>query len=279
MDRKNNSLSAYEKEVKLIQKQISDKEMYNVKTFVKRSLVKSGIALDYALPFIIASFIIAGKFVHDGNPPFLFDNITEKANVEITDTSEGFHIEKISYDFTYSDTIFEYSTGWNIDEDGLYERMVTSYVTEDVDLNDTNKIFSMTSEEAAEKFVIDDVRVIKKNTLTEEDKIYAADCFTIVKYMPSDEDSITRKESSAENAWHSLVFLFFSALGGLGISRIEKVVLKGYIRDKLKNYKAKLVYLDTEEVEELKDMIIIREDNLSLFDNNAKPKSYQLRKK
>ena len=130
------------KDANRLQNKIEHRKLYNIRNAVVRSLIKSGIAVDYALPFIIVAMIIANAQTSKGNAPFRVDEIVEKAGIETIDTSSGIHLEHLSYDFDYDDELIEYSTGWIVNEQGLYERTVTSYrLNDDIDLE---KIFVKT---------------------------------------------------------------------------------------------------------------------------------------
>ena len=167
-------------DVNKLQNKIEHRNLYNVRNFVVQALLKSGIAIDYALPFILAAIIFANSQTAKGNTPFRINEITEKAGIETMDTSNGIHIEHISYDFNYDDELIEYTTGWIVNDKGLYERTVTSYrLSDEIDLDDTEKILSMSKEELEQLLVITNVKTIKKNTLDAEDSIYNDDAIIV----------------------------------------------------------------------------------------------------
>ena len=113
---KRNLVYKLKKETKELENQIKYRKLYNIRNYGIQLLIKSGIALNHALPFIVAAIIIGhSKLMEEGNP-FKIELVGQKANLETIDTSNGKHIKNISYDFDYDDKILEYSTGWIINE-------------------------------------------------------------------------------------------------------------------------------------------------------------------
>ena len=103
MENNEGGLELYEKKFETLKEQLFNRKSHNLRTFVIRSLINCGIGLDYALPFIIATFIIGCASFDDENVPFIRDEIVDYASVEMIDTSLGFHSEKVSYDYDYDD--------------------------------------------------------------------------------------------------------------------------------------------------------------------------------
>jgi len=282
MDKQEDDLSTYAEDFKKLRERIFHTKKYNRHTFVLRSLINCGIGLDYFLPMLMSSFIVGSK-LFSSNPPFIPNEVIGYASVETFDTSLGFHSEKRSYDFDYSDLSFEHSTGWKINEEGLYERIITIYETEGIDFTDTDKIFSMTKEEIDEKFIVTDIKTIKKNELDDDDKMYMEDSFSIVQHGNLETEFLIRDETLLENVLNSGLYLLVTVVGGAALLGLEKVFIKVFfkisIKDKLKEYKDKYVYVDDEKIPELKRIYKIMEDNMALLDENCSVESFQLRKK
>ena len=196
------------KDANRLQNKIEHRKLYNIRNAVVRSLIKSGIAVDYALPFIIVAMIIANAQTSKGNAPFRVDEIVEKAGIETIDTSSGIHLEHLSYDFDYDDELIEYSTGWIVNEQGLYERTVTSYrLNDDIDLENKEKILEMTKDDIDNALVITDIKTVKKNALNPEDQIYNSDAIIVIDHSESEEKTISRLETKSENFLHSLWYI------------------------------------------------------------------------
>ena len=149
-------------ELKILESQVEGRKLYNFKCYVINIFVKSGIAIDYAFPFILSGFIIFNGLKLTGMTPFYRSEIQKSKKVEKMITSSG--IEKSKEFGTYTDyeEAFSYSTGWKINEDGLYERVETFYQLNDsIDLSNLD-IFSITKEEVENLFEIMDIKRFKK---------------------------------------------------------------------------------------------------------------------
>lgn len=258
-------------DVNRLQNKIEHRNLYNVRNFVIKALLKSGIAIDYALPFILAAIIIANSQASKGDAPFRIDEITEKAGIETIDTSSGIHLEHISYDFSYDDELIEHSTGWIINDKGLYERTVTSYrLNDEINLEDTEKIMSMTKEEVDQALVITNVRTIKKNTLTPEDSIYNSDAIIVINHSESEEETFTRLETTSENVWHSIWYIVLALCWGNNFRNIEKLFVRTYIRDRLREYEPLFRQINKEELETMRKILKVKQENLAMIDSESK---------
>lgn len=258
-------------DVNRLQNKIEKRKLYNIRNIVVRALLKSGIAVDYALPFILAAIIIANSQASKGNAPFHIDEITEKAGIETIDTSNGIHLEHISYDFSYDDELIEHSTGWIINEKGLYERTATSYrLNDEINLEDTEKIMSMTKEEVDQALIITNVRTIKKNTLTPEDSIYSSDAIIVINHSESEEETFTRLETTSENVWHSIWYIVLSLCWGNNVRILEKLFVKTYIRDRLREYEPSFRKINKEELETMRKILKVKQENLAMINSEAK---------
>lgn len=253
-------------ETKQLENKIEHIKLYNIRNFVISSLMKSGIVIDYALPFILAAIIVANSQISEGNAPFKTDEIVQKAGIETIDTSSGIHVEHISYDFSYDDEILEYSTGWFVNDSGLYQRTVTSYELNNwIDLGDNETILRMTKEEIDDSLIITNVKTIQKHELSPEDFIYGEDALIVVNHTFSEELAITRPETLLENTVHSISFIVLSICGGGCFIRIERLFKKTYIRDKIREYEPLFRMVDEEKLEEMKKILEIKRQNLAMI--------------
>lgn len=258
-------------DVNKLQNKIEYKNLYNIRNFVVRGLLKSGIAIDYALPFILASLIFFNSGIELGNIPFEKNIVTEKASIETIDTSSGIHLEHISYDFSYDNELIEHSTGWIINDKGLYERTVTSYrLSDEINLDDTEKIMSMTKEEIEKILIITNIETIKKNTLSPEDKIYSSDAIIVVNHFKSEEKTFTRLETTGENVLSSISYIILILCWGNSIRVLEKLFVKTYARDKLRKYEVSFRKIDKEELENIKKILKLKQENLIMLDSESK---------
>lgn len=271
------------KDANRLQNKIEHRKLYNIRNAVVRSLIKSGIAVDYALPFIIVAMIIANAQTSKGNAPFRVDEIVEKAGIETIDTSSGIHLEHLSYDFDYDDELIEYSTGWIVNEQGLYERTVTSYrLNDDIDLENKEKILEMTKDDIDNALVITDIKTVKKNALNPEDQIYNSDAIIVIDHSESEEETITRLETKSENFWHSLWYIVLVLFYGNNVRLLEKIFVKTYMRDKLREYEPSFRKINKEELDKMKKILKMKQENLSMLNNDNNSSidgySYKLRR-
>ena len=253
-------------DINKLQNKIKHRKIYNVRNFVIKSLIKNGIAFDYALPFIVSAMILASSPLEEGNAPFQIDEVVQKAEIEMIDTSSGRHLEYISYDTSCDDKLIEYSTGWIINNYGLYERTVTSYrLNYEVNLEETEKILSMTKAELEGILTVTNVRTIQKNSLDPEDSIYDDDAIIVVDYIESNDKTLTRLETNRENISHSFLCVLLTLILGWCIVCGKKVIFKTYIRDQLRGYASYFRQINEEELEKMKKILELEQKNLSML--------------
>lgn len=272
----NDIINKLSTDVNKLQNKIEYRNLYNIRNLVLKALIKSGIAIEYALPFIISGMI----FFNSADRPFITDEVVEKAKVETIDTSSGFHLEHTSYDFDYDTASLEHSTGWIINDDGLYERVVTSYrISNQIDLFDTETVFNMTKEEINKALVITNIKTIKKNILTEEDNIYNQDALIITNHFESEEEFLIRQETIGENIFNSISYIFLTFLLGCLIYAMKESLVKNYIKDKLVTCEQSLKWFDKEELEIMKKILKLKKENLRMLTDSEYDvdKTYKLR--
>lgn len=273
------------KDVDRLQNMIEHRKFYNICNFVIRALLKSGIAIDYALPFIVSALIIINIYAEKGNVPFRIDEVMKKANIETIDISSGIHIEHLSYDFDYDNELIEYSTGWFKNDNGLYERTVTSYkISDEIDLEDTENIMKMSKEELEKILKINNISTIKKDVLTEEDSIYNIEAIIVTNHFESENYIMNRPETSGENVLNSLLYIITVLFSGSIIMGLERILVKTYIRDKLKEYQISFRHINKNELERMRKILKVKQENLAMLINeetnidNIDGYSYKLRK-
>ena len=250
-------------DIKQLENKIEHRKFYSVRNFVVKSLIRSGIAIDYALPYILATILVFQYQASRGNIPFRFDDIKVRTGIETIDTSTGIHLEHISEDFDYDYVILEHSTGWSINDDGLYERVVTSYrMNFEIDLSDIKNVLFMSKDEIDNIFEVFDVQTINKNNLNYEDSVYNEEAIILISQVYSNDNIITRKESLGENVFNSLAFLLGVFLLGSCFKNIAKCFIKIDIRDRLKVYESLFNEINLQELEKILE---IKKQNLALI--------------
>jgi len=268
---KNNLVKSLIEDKINLEKKIRLRETSTIKDFSLKLLVKSGIALDYALPYILATILALNISGFKQNLPFVKDDVKEYAQLETIDTSSGIHIKKTNYDDTYSNEFLEYSTGWKINEDGLYEREITSYkLSDEIDLTDTNKILSMSKEEIENILEIKDIKKIKVSFLGPEDYMYNSDSLIVVNNSKSEEEFIYRNETAGENILNSIYYIIVTIGWRFILMDIKRIIFKNRFKDNLGYYKETLNPINTEDLEKFKEVLKLKEENLKMLDENSK---------
>lgn len=259
-----------ENDVKTLQFKIEHRKLYNIKCNIIKCLLKCAIFLDYSLPFILVAIILANYRSLSGNLPFRGNLIKENAKVYSVDTSNDFHEKTISYDFEDDEESVEYSTGWVLKENGLYERIVTTYkLNDNVDLEDIDTILKMSKEEVENTFVLINVSTIRKNIMDASDAIYNEPSIIVNNYFESDEYFITRRENFSEIAWNSLTYLIETFAIGYFLSGVGNFFIKTHLRDKFRKYDSLFRVVNVDEVDDMKMILKVKKENLAIIRNGT----------
>lgn len=264
-------------DIELLENKIEHKRFYNIRNAVIRTLIKSGIAIDYAFPFIIAATIFGSMSTARGNAPFIKDEIATDVNELTIVTSNGIYIEQLSDDLDYNKQSLEYSTSWVLDEKGLYKRLVTSYnLNVDLDLDDENEIIKMTKEDIDNNFEIADIRTVTQEKLSPADAIYNSAAIII-----TDNKTVPRLETNSENVANTSWFIFMVLASGNLIRNLENTFAKQRVRDRLRECELSFRKIDKKELETMKKVLLLNKENLSMLNCNTQTNnySYKLRRK
>ena len=256
-------------EIKRLESMIEYRKIYNIRNLLIKPLIKTGIVLDYALPYLLAAIITAYYQTSSGNAPFIADEVYEKTRIETIDTSSKNHVEHYSYDIKYNDKSLEYTTGWVKNDNNLYQRTVTSYrLNDSIDLYNTEKVLSMTKEELDNALIVTNIKTIEKSQLNEEDYIYNEDAVIVINHILSDNESIKRRETFYENTLHTMLFIALSFILGNAMANVKRVLLKTYVRDKLRELEPLYSEISTQDIEEIKAILKLENQNLELLLQN-----------
>ena len=135
----------------------------------------------------------------------------------------------------------------------------------------------MTKEEIEKSLIITNINTIQKNTLSSYDYIYDEDALIFTNHTLSDENTIERYETLSENALQVIYFIVLTFAGGTALRLLEKKLIKKNMGDKLEEYIPLYRQISKEELEEMKKMLEIKKQNLSLITSteNEDNKSYQ----
>ena len=135
---------------------------------------------------------------------------------------------------------------------GIYERVVTSYKLDDkLSSSDKSKVINMSKDELDKMFTVSNVKTINKDTL-----------FV-----------------------NSLNFLCLLVAIGNVIVVLKKLTLKDAIKNKLSEYDSYFKFIRKSELETMKKILQLRQENLMMLDDNYnnigehEEYSYRLRKR
>lgn len=259
-------LKQLKREIKNLEYAINHPVLMKLNHSVMQRVLSLGLALDKCLPYILAIFIMF--YAGNNEKNFLQSKKTIKSTVNTIDFSNGYHFEKEGFDYTFSDELLKYSTGWKVNNRGLYERMVTTYrLNSSIDLNDLESIFKISQEEINDLFVIINQELIQKNYLDDEDFVYNEDVLIVTNNYENENNTMEVNKNIYENT----IDLFFIAMlifiSGLAGSKIKKIVFKDKIRNdllKLKNNYQVINYNEW-QIKELKAILQLKKENLSLL--------------
>lgn len=263
MQNKRAFLDNLKKELELLQSKIKDTKKYNAKAKRKKIIYKSCIYIDKILPYIIAGTILINLNYFRKNSPFRIDEIEDYASIEEIHNSNGGTELKESYDLDYDNKIFEYCTGWYVNEHDLYEKVTTYYQYNELRDLDVNTVLQMTPEEIGQLFTPINIKRIQKSNLNDIEKEEQA--AIRISTNSTTESFILRKETFWENVLIFLLYLLGQAGLGIFFSLIESKVLKDkakkYFEDKIKRYQI----IDSSEITKLKEIFEIKLDNYRLL--------------
>lgn len=265
-------------EISELENKISNIESINKKNEIRRKIIKIGIKLENLEnifpPLLSAIMIFWLNPSMIKNPPFFIDDLEVNEKIETIDTSNGFHEEKRSFDKDYNKESIQYSTGWEKNKKGLYERTIISYkLTDDIDLNNTEEILLLSQNELQELLQITNVETIEKDYLEEDDKLFMEEAIIITKHTTSDNTKIIR-ETIKDNFIHSLAYIIEVAISVLGLRGIRNILIKTTLKDKLNEIES-LRPINEEELIQLNQILLLKKENLSLLKEQEKPKQFR----
>ncbi len=258
-----------------IRRKIKYKKLYNLRNFLMRCILKTGSSIDKASPFLIALFIFAEICILNKNIPIKKDYIYNNAIVQTIDASNGIHLEQI---VEKSNNCIEYSTKWQLNSDGLYEREITYYDCSNFITEDSLDIFSMSKEEISNLFVEKGTKKIIKSSLSKNDNMFNNNVIIITSsYISSDK--VAKEESTLGNIIYSAAIILGTFVLGLGLDVAKKIFVRKTISESIEEYiPLYLKYTD----ESLNKLLKINLDNYNYLSNpsdNNRPKIRRLGEK
>lgn len=273
MNHKYKLVNKISNDIKKIEFTVNHNRISNILNCSLKVLIKGGLIIDYIAPFFLTGLITFNIQANCHRIPFYYDEKDQTVNIETLDTSNGIHQEYISSDYKYNRKFIEYSTGWTIDNNGLYSRMVTSYrLSDQIDLNDQQKIFNMSKEELEKLLVTTNIKTIHKNNLEIEDYIYQEAAIIIVNHKKADY-YVKGIQSLNDDIADDFILLLAVLLFGTGANTFITLSNRSF-REKLKFWDTTVKILDAKEIENLKQLLDVKRKNLDLIngiDNTVYP--------
>lgn len=264
-------ISDLKKELNDLEEQVKYNKFYKTKNTITKAILKTGITTIFLLPSMVSIAITCNGFKKFNLTPFKLDKVHSYAKIITTDTTTQKHNEEEVYldGFEYSPT-FEYSTGWILNKNNLFEREVSVYrLNEDIKEENIKEILKMSDEEILKLFTLTNKQTIQKAYLEEEDYFYNEDMFIITSMHEDKNKTKIVNESSDKNILSTLAYLLI----GVILFSINRGILdKMRIYKKIKNsINQKYKIIEFENLEEVKEIIKIRKENIALFEE---PKKY-----
>ena len=235
---------------------------YKVKYRVLSALLRAGVFVEFGVPFIMSGMLSFFLFPSN-NKPFVVDNVKVNAKRVVMDDSFGYHQDIIGFNLDNNNEL-KYSEAWFINDYGLYERNVTSYDVDDVDLNDKNVIFDMNKDDLDSKFSIKSVEKIQQIVLKNSDFFYEEPVISIISVSDFPVWSIHGKEDARRNFFVTASYLLITVSFGSVICVFKQDYVKRYLERKLEDLKIRNEYLDMDSSVNFDKIRAIMEDNLEL---------------
>ncbi len=257
-------LNKLKKEIEIIEDKIKNPNLYNKKNRVIRKALKSAIMIDNFLPYILSGVVLLSSYKSAGKTPFLIDTVTQKSYIEMIDTSNGDHFQyQIDSNEVFSS--IEYSTGWRVNEYGLYERISTTYlINENIDLNNIDNIFKMSKGELDSLFFIMETQIITEAYEENLNPIYNEEVIVINRVINTNK-TVDKEESFESNFLTTSSYLAILFIVGTGLKGVKEVLYQEYIKNNLEVLLVNYQELDENTLEKLKKILELKKENFSLL--------------
>lgn len=234
--KKENSKSQKIKDLK------KEKRILQIKANVTETLLKLGIKVEYAFPFILSA-IIAITIHNTTMPSYIIDE-----NFSLSKSSQSAQEE--------NSKTFIYSTPWQYnDQLSLERKEITFILKDDINLEEVEQILRMTPEELKKAFKVHKVKTIKPLNNKDIDSTFEKEMVIIPSMMLGEENKLIRSETRKEISSRLLLYLTYSFLIGLVFKNLEDALTHTYVRDQLKEKLSNIEESHSEEIKSLNDMI------------------------
>ena len=243
---------------------INKSYLYSVRSIIIKFLLKSSLFLDYTYPYILSSLILLNSNYFKNNKPFISENDSRFLIEEIYDNRSNYEINTNKDEFVSNKDLIIYSTPWEF----INNKYVCNKITFSININYLNNqniplILKMNCEELLSYFNLSNVETIYTDNISEEEAT-----ITIIYYK-----IVENREEIVKNNLNTLLFIALNILNGLGINKIDKIIFKSKIKDKLNELDSEPIIYSKDDINRLNDIINNEINNLEFINNKQdKPK-------
>ena len=251
------------RDIKCNKKIIKYKQLYSVKSLIIKLILKSGILLNYAYPYILSMLIMLNSNFYKKHKPFDY-SLARKIKIEkIYDSNNN---KYINYDskMIYNNDYLIYRTPWEL-IDGKYISKETIFMLDQEELNKhiLPSLLKMDYDEIKSFLKIKNVETIFKN----EENLDDAQVIVVL------HDETVSSKIVRQIDIYSTLYIILVLLEGLGISKFNKIIFKNYINDKLNELDKYPIIYSKKEIDMLNEIIENDRENLKYINKNKdKPK-------
>ncbi len=243
---------------------IKYKQLYSVKSLIIKLLLKSGVLLNYAYPYILSMLIMLNIGFYKKHKPFDYSSATKIKIEHIYDSNSN---KEVNYDkeIIYDNDYLIYKTPWEL-MDEKYISKETIFLLNQDELNKPilPSLLKMNYDEIKSFFKIKSVKTIYKNN----ENLSDAQIIVVL------HDEIMSSKIVRQIDLYSALYIILVLLEGLGISKFNKIIFKTHISDKLNELDKGPIIYSKKEIDMLSEIIENDCKNLEYINNNNhdKPK-------
>ena len=255
----------FNQEVVDLEQKIKNIKIHNLKSFWKRSEIKTILMIHRLLPFALATMIISSSNTLENRKILKRNYINGKSQILSTDRLTEYHHEFSTLNHQNNINKIEYTTGWSSNKDNSYSRTIITYeIDNNIDLTDLSSIQNKSKEELEKSLHIIDVQTITKTELNADDQLYREPVIIITRnFLPEN------KNQKKEEILFSLLYIILITFLGTGINTIRRIILQERIETKLKKLLVRYKKIEESEIAELEEILAIKKENLNLLENNS----------
>ena len=254
-----------QKEIRKNRHMINHNYLYSFRNIIIKLLIKSGIILDYSYPYILSTLIMLNSSYFTNNKPFLSTEDAMTINEYIYSNNQKTSIISDKENFLSDKDIITYeSPSMYIDNKYLSQKITFLGDNKYLKEHNINSILEMNYEQLRSVFKIYDL----ENNYSDIPKDNEA-IITIIYHDTTLVDKIRK-----ENDLNTFLFVLLVALEGLGIHKIDKIIFKNSIKNKLNELDNNPIIIGKNEIYRLNEIIRNEKNNLEFItkNNEDKPK-------